>query len=86
MLNAKKGISAKQLQRDLAIGGYKTAWYLNYRIREAMIDANAPKLGGIVEIDETYIGGKAKGRSHLLARENENVLVGVRQRKGGSFS
>lgn len=37
MQNAKK-VSAKQLQRDLEIGGYKTAWYLNHRIREAMQD------------------------------------------------
>src|SRR5438874_1779503 len=58
MLNAKKGISAKQLQRDLGIGGYKTAWYLNHRIREVMAEADAPKLGGVVEIDETYVGGK----------------------------
>jgi hypothetical protein len=40
ILNAKKGISAKQLQRDLGIGGYKTAWYLNHRIRESMKDVN----------------------------------------------
>jgi hypothetical protein len=71
MLNAKKGISAMQLQRDLAIGGYKTAWYLNHRIREAMIDAGAPKLGGIVEIDETYIGGKIKTHGNrFMTRTN----------------
>src|SRR5258708_35548567 len=33
MLNGKKGISAKQMQRDLGIGGYKTAWYLHHPIR-----------------------------------------------------
>lgn len=49
ILNAKKGISAKQLQRDLGIGGYKTAWYLNHRIREAMAGSDIPKPGGIVE-------------------------------------
>ena len=61
ILNAKKGISAKQLQRDLGIGGYKTAWYLNHRIREAMRENDGNLLGGTVEIDETYVGGKQKG-------------------------
>src|ERR1700692_4712461 len=46
MLNAKKGISAKQLQRDLGIGGYKTAWYLNHRIRESMKEVSPAPLGG----------------------------------------
>jgi hypothetical protein len=82
MLNAKKGISAKQLQRDLGIGGYKTAWYLNHRIREAMGSGDIPKLGGIVEVDETYIGGKLKGKGVLAARRNKQVVVGIRQRKG----
>src|SRR5580698_3346211 len=62
VLNAKKGISAAQLQRDLGIGGYKTAWYLNHRIREAMAEGTIPHLGGIVEIDETYVGGKTVRR------------------------
>jgi transposase-like protein len=82
MLNAKKGISAKQLQRDLAIGGYKTAWYLNHRIRESMVEANAPKLGGIVEIDETYVGGKQIGKGVYYGKKQKQVVIGMRQRGG----
>ena len=83
MQNAKKGISAKQLQRDLGIGGYKTAWYLNHRIREAMQEINPPKLGGTVEVDETYIGTKTK-RPHHGGRsaKEKNVVIGIRQRGG----
>jgi len=80
MLNAKKGISAKQLQRDLGIGGYKTAWYLNHRIREAMREGALPPLGGIVEIDETYLGGRQRGHAGKL--KNKDLVIGLRQRKG----
>jgi len=83
MLNAKKGISAKQLQRDLGIGGYKTAWYLNHRIREVMGEGDIPKLGGIVELDETYVGGKQKGKGVYYGKKQKQVVVGVRERKGG---
>jgi transposase-like protein len=82
VLNAKKGISAKQLQRDLGIGGYKTAWYLYHRIREAMAEGAIPTMGGIVEIDETYIGGKVKGKGVAIAKAKKQVVVGVRERKG----
>ena len=80
ILNAKKGISAKQLQRDLNIGGYKTAWYLNHRIREAMREGALPQLGGIVEIDETYLGGHQRGNKGKL--KNKDIVVGLRERKG----
>lgn len=80
MLNAKKGISAKQLQRDLGIGGYKTAWYLNHRIREAMAEGAIPKLGGVIEIDETYLGGRQRGSYRQL--KNKDCVVGMRQRQG----
>jgi transposase-like protein len=80
MLNAKKSISALQLQRDLGIGGYKTAWYLNHRIREVMQEGIIRKLGGTVEIDETYLGGKQRG--HKGKRTNKDVVIGLRQRGG----
>lgn len=82
MLNAKKGLSAKQLQRDLGIGGYKTAWYLNHRIREAMNEGDIPLLGGIVEIDETYIGGKTIRRKDRGRLRQKEAVVGMVERGG----
>jgi len=82
MLNAKKGLSARQLQRDLGLGGYKTAWYLCHRIREAMGSGDIPKLGGIVEIDETYVGGHIKGKGQVYARKQKQVVMGAIERGG----
>jgi len=82
MLNAKKGISAKQLQRDLGIGGYKTAWYLAHRIREAMDQGDIPKLGGTVEVDETYVGGKQKGKGVWCGKKQKATVIGMKQRGG----
>lgn len=76
---SKKGISANQLKRALGVQ-YRTAWYLAHRIRKAMVDANAPKLRGIVEVDETYIGGKQRG--HRSKLKNKDVVIGVRERGG----
>ena len=59
--SAKKGISALQLQRELEFGSYRTAWFMAMRIREAMKrEPLAGLLGGTVEVDETYVGGKAR--------------------------
>jgi hypothetical protein len=55
--NAKKGLSAMQMQRDLGIKSYRTAWYLNHRIRKAM-EEGISIFSGVVEADETYVGGK----------------------------
>ena len=64
MAASKKGLSAKQMQRELALGSYRTAWFMCHRIREAMgLDEKAGPIGGrgkIVESDETFVGGKSK--------------------------
>lgn len=60
ILNAKKGISSYQLQRDLDLN-QKTAWFILTRIRTEMADkVNSILLHGIIEADETYIGGKPR--------------------------
>lgn len=57
----KKGVSALQLQRNLGLHSYQSAWHLAHRIRLAMKeDPLASALKGIVEVDETYVGGKPR--------------------------
>ena len=85
MVNAKKGLSALQLQRDLKVA-YKTAWYLSHRIRKAMglvelADAAENKLTGTVEADETYVGGKYDKRRKRAKYDKEPVF-GVVERDG----
>ena len=60
MCSAKKGISGKQLERELAVN-YRTAWSMGHRIRVAMKD-EMHILNGIVEVDETWVGGKSQNR------------------------
>ena len=60
MLNAKKGLSALQLSRDLKVNK-NTAWRIAMQIRKSMTQANQRNLlTGIVEMDETYVGGKPR--------------------------
>ncbi len=78
LCESKKGMSACQIQRSLGVS-YKTAWYLCHRIRAAMLEVAPEKLGGTVEIDETYVGGKKR---KWRLRKNLQVVIGIRQRNG----
>ncbi len=62
MLTSKKGISALQVFRYMGFGSYKTAWYMCHRVRAGLANEEFRKLMGIVEVDETFVGGKAKNR------------------------
>ncbi len=64
MTSSKKGVSALQLQRNLGLGSYRSAWHLAHRIRFAMTEGAFSKpLKGTVEVDETYVGGKPRKES-----------------------
>jgi transposase-like protein len=64
LCSSKKAVSAHQLHRMLKVT-YKTAWFMAHRIRVAVADEPAKKLSGVVEVDETFIGGKGDRRSRL---------------------
>lgn len=83
---SRKGMSALQLKRLLKVS-YKTAWYLCHRIREAMMESNPEPLKGTVEVDETYIGGKWRGKKksddgRVDWRERKAMVMGAIERGG----
>jgi transposase-like protein len=84
MLNAKKGLSALQLSRDLGVNR-KTGWYLQMRIRQAMQDDHDGSLfKGIVEVDETYLGGKKANHSkkkRQQRRDNKLQVTGMQDKQ-----
>jgi len=88
LCSAKKGISALQLQRELDIGSYRTAWHLAHRIRHAMSqEPLASLLKGTVEVDETYVGGKPRPKAGIPKPKrgrgtNKTPVVALVERDG----
>ena len=70
------GISAVQLQRQLGISRYETAWLMLQKLRRAMVAPEREPLCDEVEVDETLVGGRREGR-HVARRHGEKALVGV---------
>jgi transposase-like protein len=92
MCSSKKGISAHQIHREYGLT-YEAAWFMCHRIRWAMTEKDGSLLSGVVEADETYVGGKLRGhvadRSDLtqgqriaLALAKKTPVFGMLERKG----
>ena len=88
LCSSKKGVSALQLQRQLELGSYRTAWFMMHRIRYALRDSVfSGKLGGgsrrrVVEADETWIGGKVRGKGRAYKGNKTAVVDGHSPRAG----
>lgn len=83
MSSHKKGVSALQLQRNLGLHSYNSAWHLAHRIRAAMqVDPVASVLKGVVEVDETYVGGKTKGGKRGRGAQKKTPVLALIERGG----
>lgn len=77
IVESKKAVSANQIKRMIKVS-YKTAWFLCHRIREALLQP-ASLLSGVVEIDETYVGDRTRGKGN---KDGKIALMGAMQRGG----
>ena len=71
IINAKKSLSSCQLARDLDMT-QQTAWYMQQRIRASMASKQLPLLKGIIEADETYVGGRPRRRKNRKDDDQKN--------------
>jgi transposase-like protein len=84
MTSQKHGVSALGIQRALGLGSYQTAWAMLHRYRTAMVRPGRERLSGLVEVDETFVGGHEEGR-HGRAAETKSVVaiaVEIKQPRG----
>lgn len=77
--NQKQGVSALGLQRILGFGSYRTAWTWLHKLRHAMVRPGRDRLSGIVEVDETYIGGKRPGKRGRGAAGKALVVIAAQE-------
>jgi len=71
----KNGASALGIQRILGLGSYRTAWAWLHRLRRAMVRPGRDRLAGMIEVDETYVGGEKRGKRGRGAAGKALVVV-----------
>ena len=77
------GFSAVQLQRQLGLGRYETAWTMLHKLRRAMLRPERDRLSGVVEVDEAYVGGVEEGRRGGRRRDSgKSIVVGAVEVRG----
>lgn len=83
MVSQKHGISALGLKRALGIGSEQTAWAMLHRYRTVMVRPGRDRLTGVVEVDETFLGGPEPGRRGRGALGKTLAAIAVEQRGRG---
>ncbi len=88
LVNCKNGVSSYEIMRAIGVT-QKTAWFMLQRLRLALQDERGGKIGGTVEVDETFIGGKARNmhmskRRKAMDRKNKSktIVLGILERGG----
>ncbi len=77
------GFSAVQLQRQLGLARYETAWTMLHKLRRAMVRPERDRLSGVVEVDEAYVGGVEEGRRGGRRRDSgKSIVVGAVEVRG----
>ena len=83
VVNQKNGVSALGLQKALGLGSYQTAWEWLHKLRRAMVRPGRDRLSGLVEMDETFIGGEHSGKRGRSAEGKTLVLIAAEQAAKG---
>ena len=98
LTSSKKGMSAHQLMRNLDIKQYKSAWFMAHRIRYALTGELPEPMTGVVEADETYVGGRRRNRQSQITKagqratdrlgpfDGKEAVVGIVQRGGKVYT
>src|SRR5690348_1022877 len=84
LCSSKKGFSALQLQRELGLGSYRTAWFMMHRVRHALEHGIGEPMTGVVEMDETFVGARRPklGKSNIGRGTSKIPVVALVQRDG----
>ena len=85
MMVSRQGLSAQNLQRVTGLGSYQTAWTTLHKFRTVMSQSGRSRLSGIIEVDQTYLGGIGKPGTTRRGAAGKTVVAGAIARSGRGF-